>query len=82
MSENMIDELIFIHRRLGIQCTKWENSNNGSFVVNITNNKHNIKKFAELINFEFSLITKGKSKGKLKRELLEIKLAKYAKRKK
>jgi LAGLIDADG-like domain len=66
MSENMIDDIIYLHRKLGIQCAKWKNSSNGSYVISIVNNRANINKFADTINFEFSLITKGKSKGKFK----------------
>ncbi len=78
MWENMIDDLIYVHRKLGIECTKWKNSYNGSFVINITNNSDNIRKFSKVINFEYSLITKGKSKGKLKKELLQRKIEKYS----
>ncbi len=76
LSERMIDGLVRLHKDLGINVSKWKNSSNHSRVIYILSFKENIKRFSKLIGFEYSLITKGKSKGAYKKELLIKKLNK------
>lgn len=67
-SERMIDDLVNLHKGLGIKCTKCESR--GCYYINISKKKANMILFSKKIGFEFGKITRGINKEKFKKEVL------------
>ena len=79
VSEPMIDDLIALHRALGIDSIKYMSSRipKPVFYLIVRKNRANYQKFVERIGFEYATITKGHNIGKFKKDVL---LEKYNER--
>ncbi|MCD6477255.1 MAG: hypothetical protein J7K26_03830 [Candidatus Aenigmarchaeota archaeon] len=68
-NKGLRDDLLILHRKVGIACSPY-NCSDGAFGIRIIINKENLNKFKS-VSFKEAMIVRGNNKGMLKKKLLE-----------
>ncbi|MCX6798950.1 MAG: LAGLIDADG family homing endonuclease, partial [Candidatus Diapherotrites archaeon] len=70
-SKRMIDDLIEMHRALGLPCSKGYCRGSNVHIIRVNGGVNNLILFSEKIGFVHSIVTKGHNLGKLKKGVLQ-----------
>lgn len=77
VSEQTIDDLIVVHRGLGLGCSKIISKTKDCFEIYIKRSYANFKLFKDKIGFTDSVVVRGKNMGCFKKDVLAVKIGGY-----